>query len=97
LFAARAEAVIGADVRLAVGDEMTPSHGIAGRHPLLGVESADERLHRHEGFRYHVVGRLPRQGSPWDRAILVPIESVWETHGLGTGHASDCSTARCTV
>ena len=26
---------------------------------------------------------------PWDRAILVPIESVWEMHGLGNGHATD--------
>jgi len=36
-----------------------------------------------------VTGRLPRLGSPWDRAILVPIESVWELHGLGTGHVRD--------
>jgi putative ABC transport system permease protein len=39
--------------------------------------------------RYVVVGRLPRLGSAWDNAILVPIESVWETHGLGNGHARE--------
>ncbi len=33
-----------------------------------------------------VVGRLPPTGSPWDKAVLVPIEFVWQVHGLGTGH-----------
>ncbi|MGB1389790.1 MAG: FtsX-like permease family protein, partial [Paracoccaceae bacterium] len=28
-------------------------------------------------------------GTPWDRAILLPIESVWQVHGLATGHAPD--------
>ena len=36
-----------------------------------------------------MVGLLPRLGTPWDSAILVPIESVWETHGLGNGHGRD--------
>jgi putative ABC transport system permease protein len=88
LFAADGEAVVGADVTLELGAEMTPSHLVGGRHPLLGVERADEAEHRHGGERYRVVGRLPHLGSPWDRAILVPIESVWQTHGLGTGHAA---------
>ncbi|RVT82864.1 FtsX-like permease family protein [Rhodobacteraceae bacterium CCMM004] len=26
-------------------------------------------------------------GSPWDRAVLVPVESVWGVHGLADGHA----------
>jgi putative ABC transport system permease protein len=29
------------------------------------------------------------QGTPWDRAILAPIESVWWVHGLPVGHALD--------
>lgn len=26
-------------------------------------------------------------GSPWDRAILTPVEGVWSIHGLADGHA----------
>ncbi len=88
LFVREGEAVVGADVGLRLGETFTPSHGIAaGRH--AGTESADEAKHRHEGVQYAVVGRLPRFGTAWDNAILVPIESVWETHGLGSGHAMD--------
>jgi putative ABC transport system permease protein len=89
LFAHEGEAVVGADVRLPLGESITPSHGLAIRHTQSGTESAEEAQHRHEGVRYVVVGRLPPLGTPWDSAILVPIESVWETHGLGNGHAKD--------
>lgn len=89
LFAREGEAVVGADVRFAMGEAITPSHGLAGAHGAAGVESAEEATHRHEGIRYIVVGRLPRLGTPWDSAILVPIESVWEAHALGNGHAKD--------
>ncbi|KAA5613325.1 ABC transporter permease [Rhodovastum atsumiense] len=88
LFAAEDEAIIGADVRLRLGERVTPSHGTAG-HAHPGEETEEEHAHRHEGVQYEVVGRLPRLGSPWDRAILVPVESVWETHGLGNGHEAD--------
>jgi putative ABC transport system permease protein len=88
LFASAQEAVIGADVKLALGDQITPSHGTGQHRSPLGIETPEEREHAHEGFRYGVVGRLPALGSPWDRAILVPIESVWELHGLGNGHAA---------
>jgi putative ABC transport system permease protein len=33
-----------------------------------------------------VVGRMSATGTPWDKSILVPVESVWETHGLANGH-----------
>lgn len=86
LFTREGEAVIGADVQLKLGDAITPSHGLPiGR----AADAATEQQHRHEGVQYAVVGRLPRLGTAWDRAILVPIESVWETHGFGNGHASD--------
>ena len=88
VFAREDEAVIGAAVTLAVGAEIVPSHGIAA-HGNAGEESAEEAAHRHDGVRYKVVGRLPATGTPWDRAILVPVETVWETHGLGNGHATD--------
>jgi putative ABC transport system permease protein len=84
LFAREGEAVIGAGVGLRIGETITPSHGVATRG-----HTEDEAQHRHDGVHYVVVGRLPRFGTPWDNAILVPIESVWETHGLGNGHAAD--------
>ncbi|MEJ0016655.1 MAG: FtsX-like permease family protein [Acetobacteraceae bacterium] len=90
MFAIEDEAVIGADVRLALGDSVTPSHAGEPAHP--GEESEQERTHRHEGVHYRVVGRLPRLGTPWDRAILIPVESVWETHGLGDGHRAEGAT-----
>ncbi len=91
IFEREGEAVVGAEVKFALGEALTPSHAHAGaRHPF-GTENAEEMRHRHEAVRYEVVGRLPRLGSPWDRAILAPIESVWETHGLGNGHAAESS------
>jgi putative ABC transport system permease protein len=89
LFAREGEAVVGADVQLRIADVVTPSHAVAGRRSPFGIEARDEASHRHESVRYTVVGRLPRRGTPWDKAILVPIESVWETHALGNGHAGD--------
>ena len=76
VFAAIGEAVVGAQSPLAVGDSFTATHG-HGAEALLGD--------RH-GEALTVVGRLPATGSPWDRAVIVPIEFVWEVHGLGTGH-----------
>ncbi|WP_018632499.1 FtsX-like permease family protein [Neomegalonema perideroedes] len=35
-----------------------------------------------------VVGRMRPTGTPWDRAVVVPVEYVWTTHGLGDGQAS---------
>jgi putative ABC transport system permease protein len=92
LFQREGEAVMGADVRLSLGGSFTPSHGLAVQHTQSGTGIANEEQHRHEGVRYTIVGRLPRLGTPWDSAILVPIESVWETHGLGNGHAHDDAT-----
>ncbi|AZO80902.1 MULTISPECIES: FtsX-like permease family protein [unclassified Bosea (in: a-proteobacteria)] len=89
LFGREGEAVLGADVTYKLGDKIEPSHAIAGHWPKRGVADAEEASHRHEGHAYIAVGRLPRLGSPFDRAILVPIESVWEVHGLGNGHAGD--------
>lgn len=89
LFAHEGEAVLGADVTYKVGDRIEPSHAVARHWPKRGVADEEEASHRHEGHAYLAVGRLPRLGSPFDRAILVPVESVWEVHGLGSGHASD--------
>ena len=75
------EAVLGAGVGLDIGGVFTPTHGQAA---LEAVDEADE----HAGFAYRAVGRLPVLGSPWDKAILVPIEAVWSVHALPLGHAA---------
>lgn len=84
MFAAEGEAVAGSDVGLAIGRSIVPSHGAAER----GLSPEEEARHRHVGTTYTIVGRMPRTGTPYDRAILLPVESVWETHGLGNGHAA---------
>lgn len=78
-FARSGEAVIGAAIALEIGDTFTPAHGHGA--------SADKDAH--DGFDITVVGRMPTTGSPWDRAILIPVETVWEVHGLANGHALD--------
>lgn len=76
VFEAEDEAVVGATVPLELNATFSPQHGL--------VETAEGHVHSETGYR--VVGRLAPTGTPWDRAILVPIESVWEVHGLGNGH-----------
>lgn len=75
-WAAHGEAVIGARVPLALGQEIEPAHGEG--------DAADD--HAHEGHAFAVVGRMAPTGGPWDRAILVPVEAIWEIHGLAPGH-----------
>ena len=76
-FASDEEAVVGSAVPLRLGGKVQPQHG------LVEVPGGG---HAHAETEYTVVGRLSPGGTPWDRAILVPIESVWEVHGLGRGH-----------
>ncbi|MCX5493194.1 ABC transporter permease [Kaistia dalseonensis] len=70
-FDALDQAVVGSAVPLAIGQQAKPMHGMPG-----------EGGHVHEGLTYHVVGRMAPTGTPWDRAILVPIEAVWKLHGM---------------
>lgn len=79
MFAALDEAVAGARVPLAVGDRFTPAHGVG--------DAAEHGAH--EGYNLTVTGRMGLTGSPWDKALLVPVESVWAVHGLATGHAPE--------
>ncbi len=74
-FADSGEAVVGAAVPLALGASVRPMHGLP-----------EEGGQLHAGIVYRVVGRMPPTGTPWDRAILVPIEAVWHVHGMGDGH-----------
>ncbi|MEW5423223.1 FtsX-like permease family protein [Amorphus sp. 3PC139-8] len=79
MFASRTEAVIGARVPLQLGATFTAAHGVgaAAEHDA------------HGDYAYTVVGRMQLSGTPWDRAILVPVEAVWDVHGLALGHAPE--------
>lgn len=79
VFSKAGEAVIGAAVTLPLGYEVKPTHGLAA----LGGET-------HTELAYHITGRMAPTGTSWDRAILVPIQSVWSLHGMGGhGHTED--------
>jgi len=71
--------VAGARVDLAVGDTFSPAHGVG--------DVAEPGAHG--DLEYEVVGRMPMTGSPWDKALLVPVEAVWRVHGLADGHGPD--------
>ncbi|MEM1233488.1 MAG: ABC transporter permease [Pseudomonadota bacterium] len=77
VFANLEEAVIGARVALEIGAVFEPVHGTGARGVL------DEH-----GAQLTVVGAMPITGSPWDNAILVPVEQVWDVHALPNGHAA---------
>jgi putative ABC transport system permease protein len=80
LFTKRGEAVIGANVPIAIGAQIHPEHG--AHHA-----DDDEEAHEH-AVAYTVVGRLPPRHNVWDSAILVPVEDVWAIHELPTGHSA---------
>ena len=75
-WATSSEALAGAATGLEPGATFFPDHGFG--------DAAQQDAH---GNEITVVGTLPRTGTPWDGAVLVPVESVWETHGLANGHA----------
>lgn len=75
-FRQEGDAVIGSAVDLSMGAVIKPLHG-----------TAEEGGHTHTGLAYAVVGRMKPTGTPWDRAILVPIQAVWELHGMGQEEA----------
>ena len=79
MFSKAGEAVIGAAVTLPLGYEVKPTHGLAA----LGGET-------HTELAYRITGRMAPTGTSWDRAILVPIQSVWSLHGMGgDGHSAE--------
>ncbi len=67
-FAAPMEAVAGAAAGFSLGDAFSPSHG------------ATALSHAHKES-FTVVGILPPTGTPWDRAVLIPISTLWSMHG----------------
>ncbi|MBL8907065.1 MAG: ABC transporter permease [Rhizobiales bacterium] len=76
MFAAHEEAVIGAASPLRIGDKIHAAHGHDAHQGEHGAEIT-------------IVGRMKPTGSPWDRAVIVPIEFTWEVHGLPNGHAPE--------
>jgi putative ABC transport system permease protein len=73
MFAKVHEAVVGSAAKLEVGRTLLPVHGSPAENLL--------EVHEHR-FELTVVGRLAPTGTPWDRAIVVPIEAVWAMHSL---------------
>lgn len=69
-FARLNQAVVGSAVGMEIGQRFQPVHG-----------NLREGGHTHDALVYHVVGRMKPTGTPWDRALLVPIQAVWKIHG----------------
>lgn len=80
MFATPFEALAGHDVSLQIGQTFQPVHGRSLPGFTQNVTHGDT---------FEVVGRMPRTGSPWDRAVIVPVEGVWQVHGIAWGHAPD--------
>lgn len=85
-FAAHEEAVVGASVPFPVGATLEPAHGTSAFIGSSGEVMSAPGDDGHEHYVLSVVGRMKPTGTPWDRAIVVPIEAVWEAHGLPNGH-----------
>ncbi len=88
LFLSRQEAVIGSASPLSVGQKFRPAHGV---HSQDAPEDDDHDAGGHAHAETHditltVVGRMKPTGSPWDRAVTIPVEVVWDAHGLPSGH-----------
>jgi putative ABC transport system permease protein len=87
LFETETEAVVGAASPFRLGQTIEPVHG----HGEAGLGALEGGHDDHDGVTHHVdltvVGRMAATGTPWDTAIIVPVEQVWHVHGLPTGHA----------
>src|SRR4029434_8800402 len=77
MFALPGEAVAGAAVHFPLGETFHPAHGSPAENAL--------ETHEHE-LDVTIVGRLRPTGTPWDRAIIVPIEAVWAMHADAPQH-----------
>ncbi len=75
VFNATHEAVIGSHVPLSLHGQFEPVHGTIAL-------AENEENDGHNTVVYTVVGVLQETGTPYDNAILVPVESVWKNHGL---------------
>ncbi|SMO38313.1 FtsX-like permease family protein [Paracoccus laeviglucosivorans] len=97
------QAVVGSLVDARVGDTLEISHGHAddltdGSGDADSYDAGDHHDHDHtegEAHDHHdhahedvtVTGRMKPTGTPWDHAVVVPVEYIWNAHVMGTGHA----------
>ncbi|MTH62719.1 FtsX-like permease family protein [Paracoccus shanxieyensis] len=103
VFAAMDQAVVGALVDVRIGQTLQISHGHAddmtdGSGDADSYQGADNdhdhdhaQPHEHDHAHGHepvtVTGRMQPTGTPWDKAVVVPVEYIWNAHVMGTGHA----------
>jgi len=73
------EVLIGSAVDMSLGQVFQPEHGSPHENVLESHEHA---------FEFRIVGRLRTTGTPWDRAIIAPIEAIWSMHAEGGASAS---------
>ncbi len=83
VFATWEEAVVGSNSPLKIGDQFKSEHGHVESGALEAETDGD--IHKHEEA-LTVVGRMAPTGSPWDNAIVLPIEKMWTAHFLPSGH-----------
>ncbi len=83
-FSAMNQAVVGSRVPLEIGQEFSPVHGHVETH---GDEEHEDSSAVEHNAHLEVVGRMQPTGTPWDRAILVPVENIWAVHAMPNGHA----------
>lgn len=50
-------------------------------------EEDEHHNHQHVGSELTIVGRMQQTSTAWDNAIIIPIEMMWEIHGLANGHS----------
>ena len=79
-FAQEHEAIVGSAVQLPLGTMLRPAHGSPAENMI--------ETHEHD-FVVAVVGRAQATGTPWDRAIMIPIEAVWAMHDDVHGHGAE--------
>lgn len=78
----KGEVVIGSTVAKATGLKIGDT--FSGMHGLTTEKGTDSGLldHKHEDFKYTVVGILESTKTPNDMIIFTQIESVWGVHGM---------------
>ncbi len=86
MFLEENEAVAGAAVALRIGETFHPAHGLAADDDDDDGDAGQTAVLHEHGVALAIVGRMKPTGTPWDNAIVIPIESVWRTHQLPTGH-----------
>ena len=77
-FAARQDAVVGADVARALGYRL-------GSEIVIAHGAADVSFAEHGDAPFHVVGILARTGTPVDRAVHISLDALTAIHD-GAGH-----------